>query len=295
MAVQLSATDSGINPYGFLRIVLHPDGTLTRLDAYATVDDGTTEQNSAVLTKDITLDPTKKTWLRIFRPRQLPPSFSSSSEKLPLVVYFHGGGFIVGGANWKMFHDLCVSMAVEFPALVVSVGYRLAPEHRLPTAYEDSVEALHWIKNQASSDGMNSEEWLRDLADFSRCFLVGTSAGGNIAFHVGLRALEVARELEPIKITGLILHDPFFGASERTKSELKLANDPILPLAATDLMWNLSLPKGFDRDHVYCNPMKLEWGLVDRRSAGIHKVVGKRGCLCGAFLTGRRLPCSGDL
>lgn len=61
------------------------------------------------------------------------------------------------------------------------------------------------------------------------------------------------KDLEPLKIQGLILRQPFFGGKERTKSELKLENDPILPLCVTDLMWELALPIGVDRDHEYCN------------------------------------------
>ncbi|KAI5444683.1 hypothetical protein KIW84_013095 [Lathyrus oleraceus] len=68
-----------------------------------------------------------------------------------------------------------------------------------------------------------------------------------------LRAVEVVNELEPIKIQGLILRQPFFGGKERTESELRLVNDRIVPLCVTDLMWELALPIGADRDHEYCN------------------------------------------
>lgn len=63
------------------------------------------------------------------------------------------------------------------------------------------------------------------------------------------------KDLEPLKIQGLILRQPFFGGKERTNSELKLENDPIIPLCVTDLMWELALPIGVDRDHEYCNLM----------------------------------------
>lgn len=84
---------------------------------------------------------------------------------------------------------------------------------------------------------------------------MGSSAGGNISYHVGLRAAGLVQELEPLKIKGLVLHQPFFGGNHRTAAELRLINDPVVPLIVSDLMWELSLPAGgVDRDHEYCNP-----------------------------------------
>ncbi|KAK8655995.1 hypothetical protein V6N13_108557 [Hibiscus sabdariffa] len=147
----------------------------------------------------------------------LDRSSSPNNNKLPLVVYFHGGGFILLSTNMGIFHTSCCNLANTVPVVVVSVEYHLAPEHRLPAAYEDGVEALHWIK-------MSEEEWLREYVDFSNCFLMGSSAGGNIAYHVGLRAAGVVQELQPLKIKGLVLHQPFFGGKQRSASELRFMN-----------------------------------------------------------------------
>lgn len=139
-------------------------------------------------------------------------------------------------------------MAAYLGAVVASVEYRLAPEHRLPAAYDDTMDALYWIA--ASED-----EWLREFADITNCFLMGTSAGGNIVYHAGLRAAAEADDLLPLKIRGLVLHQPGFGGSKRTGSELRLADDRILPEFVLDVLWKLPLPIGADRDHEYCNPM----------------------------------------
>ena len=61
------------------------------------------------------------------------------------------------------FHESCCSLAAKIPALVLSLEYRLAPEHRLPAAYEDVVEAVMWVRSQAAV-GVGGEPWLREYA-----------------------------------------------------------------------------------------------------------------------------------
>ncbi|KAI9076334.1 hypothetical protein K1719_041697 [Acacia pycnantha] len=60
-------------------------------------------------------------------------------------------------------------MATQLSAVIVSVEYRLAPEARLPAAYDDAVEALHWLRT-------TQEKWISEFSDVSSCFLMGTSA-----------------------------------------------------------------------------------------------------------------------
>ncbi|KAA8539852.1 hypothetical protein F0562_026544 [Nyssa sinensis] len=83
---------------------------------------------------------------------------------------------------------------------------------------------------------------------------IGCLQRGNIAYHAGLRAAATVDDLEPLKLKGLILHHPFFGGTERTGSEMRLANDKVLPVRLSDLMWELGLPIGADRDHEDSNP-----------------------------------------
>ncbi|KAF5192257.1 Carboxylesterase [Thalictrum thalictroides] len=241
-----------IDPYKHLRISLNEDGTLTRSGfptAPVTSEDEFVQGETHV-SKDVTLNTDNKTWMRIFRPTKLP-SNDMNIAKLPIILYFHPGGFILHNADTVYFHESCGRYSSEVPSIVISVDYRIAPENRLPAAYEDAKEALFWIKKQAMDP--NGDQWLRDYADFSRCHIMGCDCGANIAYRTGLVAMEL--DLEPVKIVALILNQPLFGGTEITRSELIFANDDIIPKSVLDLVWELALPVGSNRDHEYSNPM----------------------------------------
>ncbi|KAI3918071.1 hypothetical protein MKX01_041391 [Papaver californicum] len=240
-----NTTTSTINPYEALMVVHNPDDTLTR-NLPVQITNTSDDPNS----KDILLNAQHNTWIRIFKPttiQDLP-----TTNKLPVIIYYHGGGFVLCSTFWSIYHDYCKSKATTLSAIVVSVEYRLAPESRLPAAYDDAVDALNWVKHQAL-EGKPCERWLRDYADFTKCYVMGESAGANIAYQVCLRASEL--DLGPVNISGLILNQPFMGGIERTSSELRLINDKILSLPVSDLMWELSLPIGSNRNHPYCTLM----------------------------------------
>lgn len=253
---------SKFDPYDHLNIILNPDGSITRLINIPKLP-ASTDPTETALSVDVTLNAAKKTKLRIYRPTK----HASTEAKLPIIIYFHGGGWVFFSASDGMVHERCNRLAGELPSVIVSVEYRLAPESRLPAQYDDAMDAIEWVKQQALDE--NGEKWLREYGDFSRCYLSGCSNGGNIAFHAALRAFDL--DLKPINIVGLVLNQPMLGGNQRTKAEIRNAADQLLPLPALDLMWELALPPGADRDHRYCNPM------VD----GPHmKKVGKLGrCL----------------
>lgn len=99
--------------------------------------------------------------VRIYRPPAARP--------LPVVVFFHGGGWVLG--NTRMYDPLCAGLAVAVPAVVASVDYRLAPEHRAPQAVHDAVDGLGWVAEHAAEFG----------GDGARLGVCGDSAGGNLA------------------------------------------------------------------------------------------------------------------
>ena len=111
--------------------------------------------------------------LRIYSPESPGP------EPLPIVVYLHGGGWWMGDdlAGWD---GACSQMAVGIPAVVVSVDYRLAPEHPFPAGVDDSYAALVWTHAHARELG----------GDPNKLALHGSSAGGNLVGAVTLRARE---------------------------------------------------------------------------------------------------------
>ncbi|KAL6569430.1 hypothetical protein OROMI_013944 [Orobanche minor] len=250
--------------YRICRLKVNPDGSLTRIIPFIPIVPAVPEidpdyNNSAAdiiaLSRDIPLNTENKTYIRLFRPRGTPPP----ETKLPIIFHFHCGGFIWFGPDAIVYAELSNRMAAHTPAVIAAVGHRLAPEHRLPAAYDDAVEAINWAKTQALAAGGDGDgvcdPWMEELVDFSRVFLMGLGSGGNIVYHAALRAVDL--DLEPMKIVGLIINEPSFGGLERTESEITYANDVVLPLHVADLLWSLALPEGADRGHEYCDPSNV--------------------------------------
>jgi acetyl esterase len=109
--------------------------------------------------------------LRLYRPLG-----STEDEILPALVFFHGGGWVLGDLDS---HDVaCRNLANATPCCVISVDYRLAPEHKFPAAIADSAAATRWIIDNAASLAI----------DPARTAVGGDSAGGNIAAVLALMA-----------------------------------------------------------------------------------------------------------
>ncbi len=106
--------------------------------------------------------------VRVYRP--------SPDPDLPVIVYFHGGGWTIGTVD--QFDPVTRQVANATKAIVVSVDYRLAPEHPFPAALDDCWRALAWIAKNAASFG----------GDGSRLAVMGDSAGGNLAAVCALLA-----------------------------------------------------------------------------------------------------------
>ncbi|XP_027337401.1 probable carboxylesterase 9 [Abrus precatorius] len=266
---------SKFDPYSHLGITLNPDGTLTRgCNTKTTNANPEPESSNPTVSKDITINHENKTWVRVFRPTKLP-SNDNMVARLPILIYFHDGGFILLRPSDFVTHSKCSQLAADVPSIVVSVAYRLAPENRLPAQYHDAHDAIMWVKEQLSDP--NGEPWLKNYGDPSRCYLYGCGSGGNIAFNTAMLVADV--DLEPLKIRGVIMNQPMFGGEKRTGSELTFATDQSLPLPVLDMLWELALPKETDRDHRYCNPLVKGPHLDNMKKLGRALVVGYAGDL----------------
>ncbi|WJX49956.1 hypothetical protein P8452_36331 [Trifolium repens] len=204
------------------------------------------EENGTVLWKDVVFDSAHNLHLRLYKPA------NATNSKLPIFYYIHGGGFCIGSRTWPNCQNYCFKLALQLQVVVVAPDYRLAPENRLPSAIDDGFMAVKWLQEEALSS--EPDPWLSHVADFSRVFISGDSAGGNIAHHLAVRLGLGSTELEPVRVRGYVLLAPFFGGTVRTKSEAEGPNDAFLNLELIDRYWRLSISIGENTDHPLVNP-----------------------------------------
>jgi acetyl esterase/lipase len=167
-----------------------------------------------------------------------PAAADGGCNQLPVVVYFHGGGFVFHSVATAQFDALCRRLASSIPAVVASVDYRLAPEHRFPAAYDDGEAALRWAL--AGAGGALP-------CPPAAVFVAGDSAGGNIAHHVA------ARLHRSVRVAGLVLLQPFFGGEAPTASERRLRGAPFGAPERLAWLWRAFLPPSATRDHEAAN------------------------------------------
>ncbi len=142
---------------------------------------------------------------------------ASGEAGLPVLLYLHGGGFTIGSIET---HDvLCRELAHLSGAAVLSLGYRLAPEHRFPVAIDDTWDALAWLAANASTLGL----------DGARVAVGGDSAGGTLA----AAAAVMARDAH-LSLALQLLFYPGTTAHQDTDSHARFASGPILGKAEID-------------------------------------------------------------
>ncbi|HEX3968328.1 MAG TPA: alpha/beta hydrolase [Edaphobacter sp.] len=154
--------------------------------------------------------------VRIYRP-------AGVSGRLPVVVYFHGGGFVMGTLDT---HDpYCRGLATEAGAIVVSVDYRLAPEHKFPAGVEDCLAATEWVLEHVGELG----------GDERRVFVAGDSAGATMAT---VSALLLRNRGDAGRLAGQILLYPVAGYCDPpTASYVEMATGYGLTRSGMEWLW----------------------------------------------------------
>ncbi|WCJ31407.1 alpha/beta-Hydrolases superfamily protein [Euphorbia peplus] len=178
---------------------------------------------------------------RLYLPKSIPPN-----QKLPLLVYFHGGAFCIETAFSPTYHNYLNKLVQQANVAVVSVDYRRAPEHPLPAAYHDSWTALKWVASHFNRDG--PEEWINVHADLDRVFLAGDSAGANIAHFIAMK--HGKEKLGGVDILGIVLIHPYFWGKDPIGYEVKR----LRVKAVIDKLFMFAYPSASGLDDPAINP-----------------------------------------
>lgn len=217
---------------------VYRDGTVKRL--YNTTYFPPTsdpDPKTGVSSKDVNI--TSSISARLF----LPNIINSTDQKLPILAYFHGGGFCLESAFSEISHNYINLLVSEAKVLAVSVEYRLAPEHPLPIAYEDCWEAVQWV---VSRD--NKEPWIINHGNSDKLYIGGDSSGGNIVHNIAMKAGQ--NHHQEVKILGGFLCCPYFWGSKCKSETDSTINEDGLSLAYR--LWMFAYPNA---DNGIDNPM----------------------------------------
>ena len=179
--------------------------------------------------------------VRVYRPA-LRQNQDEPGDALPVTMWFHGGGWVVG--NIETNDATCRALANESGSIVVSVDYRLAPEHRFPIPFDDCYAATCWAAENAASFG----------GDPSRVAVAGGSAGGNLAAAVALRA----RDESGPKLAQQTLVYPVTDRDFERPSYVANGDGYGLDLDVMVYFWDCYLSSEADASNPYVAPMLAE-------------------------------------
>ena len=157
--------------------------------------------------------------------------YAPSAETLPVLLYFHGGGFTIGSLET---HDiLCRQLSHLAGCAVVALDYRLAPEHRFPTAANDAWDALQWLAANGAGLGL----------DATRLAVGGDSAGGTLAAMCAVLARDAG-----LPLALQLLFYPGCAAHQDTPSHHRFAKNFVLDEASISWFFGLYLRSPADRE-----------------------------------------------
>ena len=166
--------------------------------------------------------------------------YAPSDEVLPVLIYFHGGGFTIGSLAT---HDtLCRTLSHLAHCAVVSVNYRLAPEHKFPTAHDDAWDAVQWASKQGGTLGL----------DVTRLAVGGDSAGGTLAAACAVQARDAK-----IPLALQLLIYPGCAAHQDTPSHKTFARGFLLEETHISYFFNHYVHTDADRDDWRFSPLNV--------------------------------------
>ncbi|MBN2268536.1 MAG: alpha/beta hydrolase [Acholeplasmataceae bacterium] len=183
----------------------------------------------------------RRFWIRGYRYEKIKIifyDFKKNTEKLPVILYFHGGAFQVEGTPVHI--KMITNMMVGANHNAIYVKYRLAPKHPFPTALMDGYHALQWIKEH--------EDFLN--IDASKITIAGDSAGGNLATTISL----LSRDLKGPKIYKQMMFYPVIDMKQETESQKNYFDTPMWNSALNRVMWQIYLKNGDHGMLPYASP-----------------------------------------
>ena len=175
---------------------------------------------------------------RIYTPRKL----RKASGLAPCLVFFHGGGWVIG--NLDTHEVVCQKLAHEGELIVISVDYRLAPEHKFPAAANDAITATKWVAANAGQLGI----------DAGHLLVGGDSAGGNLAAVVAL----AARDGDGPKLAGQLLIYPATDFAMKHPSHSEPETSILLTHSVIKWFCNHYLSGAADIDHWKASPARAK-------------------------------------
>lgn len=224
-------------------IKVYKDGRVERLHGTDTVPPSL-DPDTGVQSNDVVISPETGLSARLY----VPPAAKTSNQSLPLLVYFHGGGFLIETAASPAYQNYLNALAAKANVVVLSVDYRLAPEHPVPAAYDDSWSAFKWIASPDSEESLPSS-----LSDRRRVYLAGDSLGANIAHYVALKfGVEKGLGGVGVELKGIVLVHPYFWGETPISSEAD--GGGIGPFVKA--LWLFACPGSSGLDDPLINPEK---------------------------------------
>ncbi len=166
--------------------------------------------------------------------------YGAGDEPAPVLVYFHGGGWVLGGLNTH--HGVCATLAELSGCVVCSVDYRMAPEHRFPAAVEDAWAVTRWLAENPDDVGARP----------GAIAVGGDSAGGNLAAVCALKARD-----EGLPLSLQLLVYPVMDADLDTSSYREFADGYYLTAYSMGWFWDHYLPDG-DRFQPDASPLRAD-------------------------------------